>query len=297
MSKVNPYYQGCAGKINPQKIAEFNFNPEHHIIEEKYDGIWASVEYDKDGVVTLISRPGKKKDNEQLQSLIRYLQNFGLKNTVLVGELAFGSQAAKEFSNKHGHHKIDLFDILKLKGEELYEYSLVVRKHQLSVLLHTHEADPLWVKNGEWVKAESAKFVQIKYDEVVAQGGEGLIVKDTRDRNYIFGGKSKLWYKIKKLVTMDYVIMGYSPTDSADFAARGWIGGIICGLYQEGELVEKVTLGSMTFQLREMFSKDKHKYIGQVLEVGGNEIFKSGALRHPFYKGLRDDKDPLECVW
>lgn len=294
---TNRYYQGCAGKIDPRSIADFTFDERYYIIEEKYDGIWASVEYDAKGIVTLVSRLGKVKDNEQLQSLIHYLQDFDLRDTVLIGELAFGSQKAKEFSDKHGHHKIDLFDALVVNGKQQPVVDIVGRKYALQKLLYSKKADPMWASLGWFEFVGDADYVKKKYAFVVERGGEGLIVKDTRDKEYRPGGKSSLWYKIKKLVSMDYVIMGYGDTDLGDFAGKGWIGSVKCGLYVGGELVEKVSLGSFTFEEREMFSKNREKFIGEVIEVGGNEIFKSGSIRHPFYKGLRDDKDVKDCVW
>lgn len=47
-------------------------------------------------------------------------------------------------------------------------------------------------------------------------------------------------------------------------------------------------------------SKDweKYSYVGEVIEVKANELFKdTGKMRHPRFFRMRKDKSPLECVW
>ena len=49
---------------------------------------------------------------------------------------------------------------------------------------------------------------------------------------------------------------------------------------------------------RKMFSANPKKYIGSVIEVKANEIFKdTGKLRHPRFMRLREDKSPLACTF
>lgn len=293
--KVN-LYQGCAGSISPFDITGFDYSKGEYIAEEKYDGIWLEANFDAEGNVRLFSRSGKEKDNTQLDSLRSYLKrNLKLKNSSIVGELAFGSQKGTEFAKAHGHHKIDCFDILKLDGADLSVTSLLDRKNILHGLIGGF--DQTWIKETPYEFVKSGAEVKDMYERIVARGGEGLIVKDLNDEDYRFGGKSPLWYKIKKFVTFEYVIVGYTKTNSADFAQRGWIGGVVGGLYEDGKLLEKVTVGSMTFEWRNEFSVNGDAYIGSVMEVGGYEVFKSGSMRHPSFIGIRDDKMPQECVW
>ena len=292
------FYQGCDGAISPFAISDFDFSKGEYIAEQKYDGIWVNCHFDKDGKVTLWSRNVKEKDNKQLVSLREHLQEkLKLKDSVLVGELAFSSQAGTDLAKKLGHHKVDLFDVLKVNGRSLLEEKLLLRKGTLRDLLYDGGVDPSFAEMGWYQGVASAGRVEELYKDVVARGGEGLIIKDVNDEQYRLGGRSKLWYKIKKFLTNDYVIIGYTKTNSADFEQRGWIGGVVGGLYVDGKLVNKVTVGSMTFQWREEFSKNGDAYIGKVMEVGGFEIFKSGAMRHPSFIGMRPDKNPQECVW
>lgn len=296
------HYQGCKGKILANNIEAFDFKKGEYIAEEKYDGIWCDMRVPKSGgTVKLISRTMKEKDNEQLASLRAYLLEYAdglginIADSDFIGELAFSSQKGTEFAREHGHHKIDLIDITRLNGEVLTGLPILKRKEILKELFH--KADPLWLNLGWYLAVKDAKQVQKVYDAVVKKGGEGLIIKDVNDMQYRYGDKSPLWYKIKKPVEFDYVIMGYSETNSVDFAKRGWIGGLELGLYVGDELINKLTVGSMSFEWREEFSRNRQKYIGKVVTIGGFEIFKSGAVRHPFFVGMHDDKAPEECVW
>jgi ATP-dependent DNA ligase len=101
--------------------------------------------------------------------------------------------------------------------------------------------------------------------------------------------------RCKKLVTMDYVVLDVATSDSDSYAgqARALIG----GLYENGELVKKVSISGLTEFQRGDFMRRKKELIGRVFEAEGRELFKSGALRHPSFLRFRDDKMLQECVW
>ena len=49
---------------------------------------------------------------------------------------------------------------------------------------------------------------------------------------------------------------------------------------------------------RQMLSVDPEQWVGEVIEIKANEIFKdTGKLRHPRYLRLRPDKSALECTY
>jgi ATP-dependent DNA ligase len=288
---------------------EFDFSKSTYLAEQKYDGIYCMLTFDENGKLSLISRNMKVKENEQLESLRAYLENyFHLKDSVVNGELAFSTQAGTEYQKLYGHSKIDVFDILKYKGKELHTKSLLARKLILRDLIHK---DDSYIKLSPWICSDPKvtpwnednnthsfnEKVLAWFNKLVSEGKEGLVIKDMNDTSYEFGGKSKLWYKIKKLVSNDYVIMGYDNSDSIKYSKLDWIKNIICGLYEGTELIEKVKVGSMTEEVRKEISLNKDKYKGTVIEVAGFEIFKSGSIRHPSFLRFRDDKDIEDCKW
>jgi ATP-dependent DNA ligase len=290
------YYQGCGGVIDPRNIDEFDFGKSDYLIEQKYDGIYIQLVFDDEGKLSLVSRNMKVKDNEQLESLRLYLeQNLNLKNSVINGELAFSTQAGTEYQKKYGHSKVDVFDILKFKNEELSTFPLLKRKEILHEICEKLNSE--YIVEAKYIITKDSKIVKQWFDNIIANGGEGLVIKDLNDTNYVFGGKSNLWYKIKKLIDMDYVIMGYEDSKSEKYGKQGWVKNIICGLYVDGKLKQKVRVGSMTEEIRKEISENKNKYIGTVIEVHGFEIFKSGSIRHPSFSRFRDDKNSEDCVW
>ena len=104
--------------------------------------------------------------------------------------------------------------------------------------------------------------------------------------------------------------------------AKGWIGTIQLGIIVTNEELEKWEkankkkaefrpieggqlnlmyigeCGGFTESVREEISKNKDKYMLQVLEVKGHEVSKkTGGIRHPRFLRWREDKGNLECTW
>ena len=48
---------------------------------------------------------------------------------------------------------------------------------------------------------------------------------------------------------------------------------------------------------REFITNNKESLKHTVIEVGANEILKTGKLRHPRFIRFRDDKSPEMCIW
>lgn len=50
-------------------------------------------------------------------------------------------------------------------------------------------------------------------------------------------------------------------------------------------------------ETREYMTSHAEQLIGDVIEVGANEIMKTGKLRHPRFLRFRDDKEADRCIW
>lgn len=50
-------------------------------------------------------------------------------------------------------------------------------------------------------------------------------------------------------------------------------------------------------ETREYITNNKDKLYGTVIEVGANEIMKTGKLRHPRFIRFRNDKSVEQCIW
>ena len=132
--------------------------------------------------------------------------------------------------------------------------------------------------------------------KVYNRGGEGLVLKEITGK-YKIGGQSGNMYKIKKYLTKDYVCIGFEESDAPTYKAKGMkVAALKCGLYVDGELKYITQTSGFPFELRKEFSDHPEKYIGKVVELGGFEIFKSGAMRHSMLLRFRDDRQPEECV-
>jgi bifunctional non-homologous end joining protein LigD len=198
----------------------------------------------------------------------------------------FGSHAehAIEVQRQVGNAYLIAFDILFHKGKDVRGLPLIYRRKHLLDAVNT-----LSYSGIDDVIIETicvAKKVDF-YDEIVANNGEGVIVKDLNspyvadDRNY--------WLKIKKDLTRDYYIIGFTPGNGKYSNA---IGAVIYGIKDEdsGKMIELGRAGGMTDQVRYHMAANQDMYIGKLAEFGGKDINeKTGTLYHPKYIRLRDD--------
>ena len=79
----------------------------------------------------------------------------------------------------------------------------------------------------------------------------------------------------------------------------GWNTAIKIGAYDDdGKLVELGTVSSgLTDEIKEDMTKNPDKYMGKVCSLDCMSINKKDyTLRHPVFKGWRDDKDAKDCI-
>ena len=146
-----------------------------------------------------------------------------------------------------------------------------------------------------------------------AQGLEGIVAKRL-DCPYLPGRRSPGWVKVKNVRNTDVVVGGWMPGEGG---RSGRLGALVIGFYKDGELRYAGRVGSgfneaelkRVQALLESLARATSPFAGTqppraahfvepvlVASVDYGEITQARTLRHPVYKGLRDDLDPTEIV-
>jgi len=106
------------------------------------------------------------------------------------------------------------------------------------------------------------------------------------------------WHKWKPVRTADLIITGFKEGDGKYL---GLIGALKCSavvsvVQDELRTVEVCNCSGMSDDVRDDITLLGEKLLGTVVEVAYQYVGSNGRLRHPRFKGLRDDKRPIECT-
>ena len=274
----------------------------HYYAQEKLDGMRAIVHVTKGGLRIFSRSAGvadPTKPLEKTASLphLASLEFPGFEGTILDCEiLAKGQTSAQLSGNVHrkngenGTLKLWVFDILSFGGMDLSTAPLAQRLEYLDRIRPKFEGD--LVHFLPWLMSSTAK--RVLYDDILSLGGEGVMLKH-RDGLYEEGARpAGNWYKMKKQATFDCVVMGFTPGQGR---YAGGVGAVVFGQYVNGMLVELGQASGMTDGIRKDMGDFPNQYTGKVVEIKGQERLRSGAIRHPQFKGMRPDKSPKSCVY
>ncbi|MGI8802352.1 MAG: DNA ligase D [Solirubrobacteraceae bacterium] len=196
-----------------------------------------------------------------------------------------------------------IFDLLYLDGRS----TMALPYRDRRVLLEELElSGPAWstpalhLRDGAGLLAASA-----------ARGLEGLVAKRL-DSRYEPGGRGGAWLKVKNHNRQEVVIGGWLPGQGR---RRAQIGALLVGCFDGGELryAGRVGTGFGDAELRRLagllgpLEQPASPFTGAqppaeavhvrpelVAEVEFSEWTRQGMLRHPSYKGLREDKPAHE---
>jgi bifunctional non-homologous end joining protein LigD len=199
-----------------------------------------------------------------------------------------------------------IFDLLWLDGHSLMALTYDERRAKLAEL---ELGGPAWQAPAHHVGNGLALLEASK-----AQGLEGLVAKRL-DCPYIPGRRSQGWVKVKNVRNTDVVVGGWVGGDGGRL---GKIGALVIGFTtDEGELryAGKVGTGFNEAELKRLqgivdeLARDSSPFTGAqpekathfieptlVASVDYGDITDAGTLRHPVYKGLRDDLDPSQVL-
>jgi bifunctional non-homologous end joining protein LigD len=202
-----------------------------------------------------------------------------------------------------------VFDLLYLDGHDLRQLPLVERKKRLRVVLGPSTKSKSAIHYCDHVIGRGEVF----YTQACELGLEGVVSK-RGDRPH-FAGRTREWVKTKCSRQQEFVIGGY--TDPA--GSRQNLGALLLGVHENGRLVYAGKVGTgfsqaslaQIHQRLEPLGRDDSPFDdvpradqrgvhwvkpALVAEVRFTSFTQDGRLRHPTFRGLRDDKRPEEVI-
>jgi bifunctional non-homologous end joining protein LigD len=295
------------------------------LFEIKWDG-YRSVAFLENSKARLMSRNHNELTARYPELTV--LPDFvKAKSAILDGEVvALDDQGRASFSlmqqrtgiRQHGRTKAAnpdipivyyFFDILYLDGYDLHKVSLIERKQLLQQVITTSDL----IRYSDHFEKGTKLFEAAKKN-----GLEGIVAK--RRESCYEERRSDEWQKIKVTQTIDCVVGGYIDPEGT----RQYFGSIILGLYnKKGQLIHvgqagtgfNQTLLKQVYEVMKAKATTENPFTGPVdakkihwtqpelvaeikFTEWTHETNEGGVkLRAPVFVGLREDKDPKECVF
>jgi DNA ligase D-like protein (predicted ligase)/DNA ligase D-like protein (predicted 3'-phosphoesterase) len=297
--------------------ADEPFNSKDWIFEIKWDGIRA-ISY-VNSEFSIRSRNGnelasKFPELEELRQLAR--------GTVVDGEIVVMREGKPDFQKLIERIKaMSAFDVQQMASESPATYvvfDILERESESTIklpLMKRKEVLAGSVKEGDHVAL--SVYVEEQGEEyfkaALRKGLEGIIGKK-KDSPYQPGVRSGYWLKIKRIVTCDCVIFGYTKGEGN---RRKTFGALLLGLYNEKTpvFVGKVGTGFTQVTIGELLQRFKGLEVKEqtlegvhvpeqvtwlkpeiVCEIAYQNVTNDGKLRMPRFRGPRLDKTASECT-
>ncbi|WP_207420480.1 DNA ligase D [Desertivirga brevis] len=288
------------------------FDDKNWIYEKKLDGYRIIASTGK--TVRLLSRNGLDYTTKY-KLISKALAN--IKDEAIIdGELVVEDKSGKALFQKLQNYdpndkgtqlKFYAFDLLALNGHDIRQLDLIKRKELLAALLKKGPKSS--VTFSEHVSGKGKKL----FAEAVENSWEGIIAKDGSS-NYESDKRSGKWLKFKVQNSQEALIIGFTKPQGS----RMYFGSLVLGMIDNGELryIGNVGTGFNEESLKSLHSKmlplkveDKPVRVkvkqeksvtwikpDMICEVTFSEWTDDNVLRHPVFKGLREDKNPTEVV-
>jgi bifunctional non-homologous end joining protein LigD len=303
------------------------FDGAEWLFEIKWDG-YRAIAFIEDGMVRLVSRNQNDLTARypELKDMARLIK---AKTAILDGEVvALDAEGKASFSlmqqrtgfRPGGHHAAGnadvpvlyyAFDLLYLDGYDWRRVPLEARKSKLASVVVAGDG----VRYSDHYEERGKALFEIARKK----GLEGIVAK--RRFSCYEERRSSDWLKIKIRHRLEAVIGGYTEAKGS----RMHLGSLVLGLYdKQGRLIHvgqagsgfnQKSLGEISKVLEKLETK-KNPFFGDVdalrkvsfvqpelvAEIefaewtGGTTAGSGPKLRAPVFLGLRDDKDPRECV-
>ncbi|HEX3239686.1 MAG TPA: non-homologous end-joining DNA ligase [Solirubrobacterales bacterium] len=302
------------------KLAPLPASDEGWAAEVKWDGVRA-IAYCRPGRIELQTR-NLNVVSAQYPEVRRLSRQIGARDAVLDGELvAFDDEGRPSFERLQQRiHQTDesvvrrrmkshpvtyvLFDLLHLDGQDLMAEPYERRRELLEGLGLEGES---WQTPGYSV-GHAAELLAASAEQRL----EGIVLKRL-DSQYVPGGRTGAWLKVKNVGRQEFVIGGWVAGEGR---RRDRVGAILLGSFDAaGELhyAGKVGTGFSERELDELLerlrplARDGNPFAGRrgprnanfvspelVAEIEFRELTAEGMVRHGSFKGLRADKPARE---
>lgn len=221
-----PVIYPMGAKENEKKLEKLWDDPDW-VAEFKYDGSRYTMNITPEGS-RFLSRKRSKKTGlpvEKTDNLPHLNEISDNRLTILDGEVIDGEDStssrvtsimgslpkrARELQEERGWLTYVVFDILYYEGESVMDRPW----HERRALLEKYYgkkflAEP-YVKLST-VYYEAGKYRKAVYEQIIANGREGIILKNVNALYYPDKKPANVWVKVKRTITVDAVIMGFKP--------------------------------------------------------------------------------------
>ncbi|HYQ01592.1 MAG TPA: DNA ligase D [Polyangiaceae bacterium] len=287
------------------------------IHEVKFDGYRVIARLEA-GRARLLTRGGEDW-TARMPTLQSALEKLKAESAILDGEfVALDERGVTDFQLLQnafsGKNRAPLayyaFDLLYLDGKDLRSLPLIERKAKLQELLGRLPKSEATLRYSDHTRGDGSLF----FAEAAKLGLEGVVSK--RADSPYRSGRGKDWQKSKSLARQEFVIVGFTEPGGG----RSHFGALLLGVRSDAQLVYsgRVGTGFTESSLKALAARltpleiDEPKLKNTprgaevrgvhwveprlVAEVAYTAITHDGLLRHPTFKGLREDKAASEVI-